>query len=138
MPTIMWLATASGTEPEDIIKYRQAVMKSVGGHMAAAAQIVRGKVDYSDDLLYHAESIAQSMQSTASLFPEDSDFGDTRALVEIWEQPAEFGKIVEQASTASTAFLQAVKAGDHAELRTEFEKLGEACKACHKDYREED
>ena len=138
LPMATWLAGAVAAEPEDVIQYRQAVMKSVGGHMAAIAQIVRGKVDYPDDLLYHAESIAYSMKSAGALFPEDSDFGDTRALVEIWEQPAEFNQVLEDAGVASDAFLQAVKSGDQAALGTKFENLGDACKACHKDFREEE
>ena len=36
--------TVLGDESEDIIKYRQAVMKAIGGHMSATSLIVRGKI----------------------------------------------------------------------------------------------
>jgi len=40
----------SAAEPEDIIKYRQNMMKSIGGHTSAAGAIVQGKVDYKTHL----------------------------------------------------------------------------------------
>jgi hypothetical protein len=44
-------------DSEEIIKYRKAVMKSQAGHMGAVAKIVLGKVDFRDDLLYHARAL---------------------------------------------------------------------------------
>ena len=43
--------TAFAAEPEDIIKYRQTVMKANGAHMAAAGAIINGKVDFFFELL---------------------------------------------------------------------------------------
>ncbi len=133
-----WTAAAPAAESEDIIKYRQGVMASVGGHTAAATQIVRGKVDYADDLAYHAESIARSMQTVESLFPEGSDFGETRALDSVWSKPVEFKQVSEKAREATKAFLAAVKANDKAALVDEFKAMVDACKACHKDFRQKE
>ncbi len=132
-----WGAIASAAEPEDIIKYRQGVMKSVGGHMGALTQIVRGKVDYPDDAQYHAESIARSMKTVLSLFPADSDFGETRALESVWSKPDEFKKVAEAAGAAAEELAQAYRSGG-GDVGEKFEALGEACKACHKDFREEE
>jgi cytochrome c556 len=129
--------TAIAAEAEDIIKYRQGVMKSVGGHMAAAAQIVRGKVEYADDLVYHAESIARAMQTVESLFPEDSDFGETRALDAIWYQAEKFKTVSDEARTATSAFRDTVKANDKAAFAAKFKLVTDSCKACHKDFRAE-
>ncbi len=130
-------ADVSAAEPEDIIKYRQSVMKSVGGHMGALAQIARGKVDYPDDASYHAQSVARSMKTVESLFPPDSDFGETRALDDIWSKPDDFKKVAERAAQAANEMAEAYANGspDAAEI---FEALGDACKACHKDFRQED
>ncbi len=129
-------ATTMGAETEDIIKYRQGVMKSVGGHTAAAAQIVRGKVDYADDLVYHAESIARSMQTVESLFPKDTDFGETRALDAIWSQADKFKQVSEESRAATKAFVDAAKANDKAAFAAKFKAMVDSCKACHKDFRE--
>ncbi len=131
-------AGAVAAEAEDIIKYRQGVMKSVGGHTVAAAQIVRGKVDYGDHLAYHVESITQSMKTVLSLFPDGSDFGETRALPEIWSQPDQFKQVAEQAGAAAEAFLTVVQAGDKGAWGGKFKAMVDSCKACHKDFRQKD
>ena len=135
--TVGWESAATAAEPEDVIKYRQSVMKSVGGHMGALAQIIRGKVDYPDDSQYHIQSIARSMKTVLSLFPADSDFGETRALESIWEKPDEFKKVAERAGQAADELEQAF-ANKSEDVGAKFKALGEACKACHKDFREEE
>ena len=70
------LATTGTTwsaDSEDIIKYRNSVMKAYAGHTGAAARIVRGKVDYTDQLLMHATAMRDISMLVGKLFPEDSD-----------------------------------------------------------------
>lgn len=130
--------TAHAAEPEDIIKYRQAFMKSVGGHMGSIAQIVRGKVDYKEDLVFHAQSIATAMRDVPKLFPDGSDFGETRALESIWDKPDDFNKAADAAKVAAEEFAIAVGGSEGAELMGKFKNLVDGCKGCHKDFREED
>jgi len=128
---------ALALESEEIIKYREAVMKSQAGHMGAIAQIVRGKVDYTQDLKYHAEALKASMDTISNLFPEGSDFGVTRALPAIWEKRPEFDKAAKDAEAAAADFLKAVESGDKSAIGDRFAALADACKGCHKDFREE-
>ena len=130
--------TAVAATPEDTIKYRQAVMKSVGGHTGAIAQIVRGKVDHKEDLAYHAESISRSLDNVPKLFPDGSDFGETRALASIWEKSDDFKQKASDAKDAAAAFAAAAESGNESEIGPKFKTLVDACKACHKDYREEE
>ena len=54
------LATTGTTwsaDSEEIIKYRNSVMKAYAGHTGAASRIVRGKVDYTDQLSLHATAM---------------------------------------------------------------------------------
>jgi cytochrome c556 len=129
---------AEAQDAEDIIKYRQGVMKSVGGHMAAAGLVVQGKVNFSDDLSQHAESIARSLSKAEALFPKGSDFGETRALEVVWKKPDDFKKVATRGGAAAAEFAKAVKVGDKAAMGAKFKDLGDACKACHKDYRKEE
>lgn len=130
--------TAFAATEEDTIKYRQAVMKSVGGHMGAIAQIVRGKVDHKEDLAYHAEAISRAMDDVVKLFPKGSDFGETRALSAIWEKAADFKQKSEDSRSAAAAFAAAARSGSQSDIGPKFKGLADSCKACHKDYREED
>jgi cytochrome c556 len=130
--------TAFAAEPEDIIKYRQNVMKSNGAHMAAAAAIINGKVDFKSQLGDHAKALQAINKDVASLFPKDSDFGETKALDAVWKNNAEFQKRAKDASQKADAFAKAVAAGDSKNYGARFKELSDSCKSCHKDYRKEE
>lgn len=136
MATAVLAPPSTAAEPQDIIKYRQAVMKSQGGHMGAAAQIIKGKVDFGSDLQYHATALAASSTGLAKLFPKGSDFGETRAKTEIWTNAAEFEKASKDAENKASAFLAAAKSNDTAAIAKTFGDLSETCKGCHKKFRE--
>lgn len=141
LPTLLavgWLHGLNAAQPEDIIKYRRNVMKSQGGHMGAAADILRGKVEFGSDLTYHTEALAASLKTVSKLFPEGSDFGDTRAKSEVWKRRADFDKATREADKAGAAFLAAVKSNDKAAIAKSFGTLADACKGCHQDFREKE
>jgi cytochrome c556 len=135
----LMVATAShAAEPQDIIDYRIANMKASAGHMAAANAIIRGKVDYKNQLADHARALQAVNRDIVVLFPKDSDFGDTRALDAVWSRNAEFQKRAQDARAKADAFAKAVVAGDSKNYAARFGELNDACKACHKDFRKEE
>ncbi len=133
------VVTVAGAEsdPEDVIKYRKSMMKAIGGHMAASAAIINGKVNYKGDLADHAKAIQALTKDVAGLFPKDSDFGDTDALDTVWKKPADFKKRADDAKTKAAAFAKMAATGDMAKSGAAFKELNDACKACHKDFRKE-
>ena len=130
--------SAFAAEPEDIIKYRQNVMKSQAAHMAAAAAIIQGKVDFKNQLGDHAKALQATNKDVASLFPKDSDFGDTNALDAIWKNNAEFQKRSKDVRAKADALAKAVAANDTKNYGARFKDLSESCKSCHKDFRKEE
>ena len=132
------LAPSYAAESEDIIKYRVSVMKAYAGHMGAAARIVRGKVDFQDQLKLHADSMEGIASITLELFPEDSDFGETRAKEEVWSKPKEFADAVKANQKAAGDFSKAVAGGDKEAIAGSFKKLSDSCKSCHEDFRAEE
>jgi cytochrome c556 len=135
----MLLATPAGAqEPENQIKYRQAVMSAIGGHTGAASQIVRGNVVAEGALLIHAEALAALTRDIPHLFPEGSDLGETKAKPTIWEQWDKFTEASAKARTATDGFLAAVKHGDPQAIGAAFRQVGDSCKGCHDDFRLED
>jgi cytochrome c556 len=125
-------------DPEDQIKYRQNYMKAIGGHMGSANQLVRGKVDRQGHLMRHATALTQLTKDLPVLFPEGSDFGETDAKEEIWSDWEAFEQAANKTSKASAAFANAVQSGNGDAINEHFKDLGEACKGCHKKYREEE
>lgn len=132
-------ATAShAAAPENYIKYRQAMMKAVGGHMSASSQILRGKVSVDGDLAMHARALAGLNANLTRLFPEGSDFGETKAKEAIWEDWAKFEQAANAARDATAAFAEAAASGDTAQIKAAHKDVGKSCKGCHKDFRQKD
>lgn len=126
------------SDPEDIIKYRQNVMKVNGANMAAMAAILQGKVpEFKDRLGDHARGVQAGTKNIPALFPKDSDFGDTEALESVWKNPAEFKKRSDDTSKKADALAKAVAGGDTKAIQARFRELSDSCKACHKDFRKE-
>lgn len=55
---------------------------------------------------------------------------------EIWAQPDEIRKRVLRVQSRGRALQRAVERGDVPETRAVLKQLGGACKACHKDFRD--
>ena len=125
-------------EPEDIIKYRQNMMKAIGGHTGAAGAIIQGKVDYKNQLADHARALQALTGDIPALFPKDSDFGDTKAKDGVWSNRAEFEKTAKDAKARVATFAKAVQDGNQQAIVASYKEMGEGCKSCHKDFRKKD
>lgn len=135
------LATLSFTAPaladgDGEIKYRQSVMKSIGGHMGGMAGILKGQTGNKANLQTHASGIAALSKIAGTVFPEGSDFGETQALPVIWEKPDDFAKAVKMLQDAADNLDMVAKSGDMAQFGQAFGVLGKACKNCHENFRE--
>jgi cytochrome c556 len=132
------LSVLGESDPEDIIKYRQNVMKANGAHMAAIAAIIQGKVPYHDQLAEHVKAVQDINRYVHTLFPKGSDFGNTKARDAVWQKPDEFAKRAKDTQQKADALAKAVAAKDTKSYAPRFKELSESCKACHKDFRREE
>ena len=117
------------------IKYRQAVMKAVGGHMGGAVAIIKGKVPYKDDLVVHATGLNDMANLAANAFKQKTEGGKTRAKPEIWENSDDFSDKLGALKKATAAFLAAAKSGGPAAAGAKLGAVGDSCKGCHKKFR---
>lgn len=129
------LATPASAD-EAAIKYRQGVMKALGGHMGSVAAIVKGKVAHKGHLAGHADAIAAIGKMTGDIFPKDSGMGKTGALPAIWEKPDDFAQAVAAFEDASVQFAMAANGGDMGAIGAALGGLGKSCGGCHKPFRE--
>ena len=134
--TIVGLSTAhAADEPENIIKYRQNVMKGVGAHITNIAAVVKGQVTITDNLMTDAQGVANGLANVDKLFPAGTESGKTNALAAIWEDRAGFSKALADAQAAAKNILDAVSSNDIAVIGKALGALGKACGGCHKPYR---
>jgi cytochrome c556 len=125
-------AKADGLDP---IAVRQAVMSLQGGDFAYIRAVLAAKGDVKP-LEVPAKAIMKSTAVIPTLFPKGTESGgDTRALPEVWSDPAGFQKIAAAARDAATKLAAAAKADDADEVAADTKLLGEQCGACHKAYR---
>jgi cytochrome c556 len=125
-------AKADGLDP---IAVRQAVMSLQGGDFAYIRAVLAANGDVKP-LEVPAKAIIKSTAVIPSLFPKGTESGgDTRALPEVWSDPAGFQKIAAAATDAATKLAAAAKAGDADKVAADTKLLGEQCGACHKKYR---
>ena len=130
-------ATASpiAEASEADIKYRQTVMKALGGHMGSIAAIAKGQVGHSKHLFGHASAINAIAAMTSDIFPKGSGGENTRAKDEIWQKWSEFEKTIAALQGATAKLLEAANAGDPAAVGAALGGVGKACGGCHQPFR---
>ncbi|HSG89056.1 MAG TPA: cytochrome c [Pseudomonadales bacterium] len=127
-------AALPGAADQGLIDYRQAVYKSIGGHMSAIAGVLKREAPHVGDLPMHARGIAELAPLTLHLFPEASADGRTEALAAIWEDPDAFDEKRSDFIEAATAF-GAVADADMDTYVGAFRTLGGTCKGCHDNFK---
>ena len=116
-------------EPANIIKYRQAVMKAIGGHTGAIAGVVKGEVSFAGDVAAHARGIQEMSQLISKLFPKGTDSGmqaKTRALPSIWAEQVKFDAAVKAFQDASANLVRIAEAGDPTAFGGGLQQLGKS------------
>ena len=126
-------------EPENVIKYRQSVMKSMGGHLGAIVGVVKGEISYVDHVAAHARGINEMSKLLAGLFPEGTsqfEFAKTRALPEIWDDFSKFEAAAKALEAESAKMVEVAASGDLGAIGGQLQNLGKACGSCHKSFRQ--
>ncbi len=131
---IVAVGGAAYAEGFDPIETRKAGQDLLAGDFGGIKAVIVANGDVKT-----LEGPAKAIQRWAlvfpTLFPAGSDKGDTKAAPAIWSDPAGFQKAAVALSNAGATLAAAAKAGDATAVAAAFKGVGEACGACHKDYR---
>lgn len=123
-------------KPEDVIKYRKAVMTVQSWNMRPLALMVKGQQPYDAALFAWYAGV---IQSTSFMLPDaflpGSDKGDTRAKPEIWKDAAKFKQAVDNFNADATRLVAATKAGTLDAVKGPFGALAKNCGSCHNEFR---
>jgi cytochrome c556 len=119
----------------DLIAVRQAAFAMNNGDFAFIRAVVAAKSDVKP-LENPAKAIAMWAAVIPTVFPKGTETGgDTKALPEIWSDPAGFQKIAMALGSAATKLATDATAGDTDAVAADSKLMGEQCGACHKAYR---
>lgn len=129
--------TGGAIAQEGPIKYRKGVMKAIGGHADAIAQISYGGVSHSAHLVDHATAFEALSKMITVAFEEDAmASGDvkTRAKEEIWKNSSDYQAKADALVKAAGDFAAAARAGE-SNIAAKLDPVWDSCKGCHKKYR---
>jgi cytochrome c556 len=141
-----WLAAAiliasaasaqdAGKLDEGAIKYRQSVMESVGGDMAAISNIMKYGLPLTGNVVVHAEGLASHAKLVSSAFERKVTSGPNDAEPAIWEKADEFKEKTKAFETETAKLVEVAKAGDPAALGVQMKATGKSCGGCHESFR---
>jgi cytochrome c556 len=120
---------------ENVTEYRQHLMVAIGGHMAAVASIVKGRLSLPEHIAQHAELIGHTAKLVPSAFEDRVVDGPTDAKPEIWVQMDQFTALNSEMAEASLALAEAARTGDARSVALAMRDLGKTCGSCHQRFR---
>ena len=132
-------AQADLFDPEDAVKYRQALYQVISAQTSVMGGMVRGNIEFDGkEINQRAQNIAQ----TAALLPETyfpatRDVRDSRMRERAWSNMEDFQSKGGAFRTALEELLEASSASDfnQAKARPVVGALVQSCRSCHDDYR---
>jgi cytochrome c556 len=127
---------------EDQIRWRQSAYHTMAWSMARIKANVEGQ--YNKDQVVEAANVIQAIANSkmGALYQPGSDKGkgwkETRLKPAFFTDKENLPKIAQGFGAAANEMAKVAAGGDAAAVKAQFGKLGEACKACHEKFREED
>ena len=126
---------------EDALEARQGFMKMLSINMGALAGMAKGEIAYDAAAATTAGNNIEALTkyTVPALFIEGTspdDGVETEALPAIWENSEDFAAKYAALGEAAMGAGAAAGGGQEA-VGPVVQQLGEACKACHDDYRKD-
>jgi len=123
---------------EAAIDYRQAGFSMIKHHFGPMGAMVKGEKEFNaEEFAKNAEAVAALSKFPINGFIPGSDMGETEAKDNIWTNMDDFKKKMETFQVEAASLAEIAKGGDMAAIKPQFGKVGESCKACHKEYKKD-
>ncbi len=139
---LLWTAATSAKEPspgEQAIDYRHSLYDVLAWNWMPLTKMAKGDAPYDKDRFATlANRVAYLSPLLTEAFPNGSYIAKkTDAKPIIWEQRAEFDGLLNKLATRTAALSETAKSGDLSKIRPAVQAVGEACKECHKKFKED-
>ena len=117
--------------------YRQSYFALLAANFGPMVAAVKGEIPWEQSQM---ENSANDLAALSTLnimrgFGDGSDKGTTRAKPEIWENKADFTSKMETLHKELATLQEITAKGDQAATSKQVAATGEACKACHDEYK---
>ncbi len=123
-------------EPEGVVAYRIAVMRTLGAQMMAIKTALTETPEFRDNIVWHGRIINDAAKNMLAAFPEGSNAPPSASLDVIWQKWDEFEASAKKLEELSAAFLEVARKGDPKATLQAFAKMGkQGCGGCHETFR---
>jgi cytochrome c556 len=127
------LSGVARADNQDVIDYRQHIMKTLGEQAQSLAMVMQGKAP-AENVAIHAQLLAVTAATVEAAFKEKVAGGESKA--DVWAKWDDFSKRSKELSANMADLAKTAQAGG---LEATKAKMGTAmtCKGCHEIYREQ-
>ena len=129
--------SAQFQKPEDAVKYRKAGMTVMGAHFGRIGAMAQGRIPFDANVAAaNADLVVTMSKLPFAGFVEGTsgkDKGEPNAKV--WSDRAGFDAGAKKMQDEVVKLAAAARTNNLETLKTAFGAAGDACKACHDDYR---
>ncbi len=130
-------AAAQFQKPEDAIKYRESVMFVMANHLGRVGAMVQGRVPYDAAVAtQNAEIVATMSHLPWPAFAESTPgSGKGKASSKIWSDRAKFDEAARKMQDEVAKLVVAARTNSLDNVKSAFGSVGQACKGCHDNFR---
>ena len=134
------LAVSHLDDEQMMQSYRQSYLALLGLNFGPMVAMVKGEIPWDQERL---EAFADDLDTLMDVdflrgFPEGSQRGTTRAKPEIWDNKDDFADKYADLQKAVASLDEVAATGDRDAIAREVAATGDACKACHDEYKAKD
>ena len=130
---VVTASTLARADDQDVIDYREHIMKTMGEQVAAMSQIVQQKAP-ADNFATHVQILAITAARAKKAFEPKVLGGEAKPVV--WAQWPDFAKRLDDLTAATAELANTAKAGGVAAAQPKMQ-AALTCKSCHDTYRVE-
>jgi cytochrome c556 len=123
-------------KPEDLLKYRQGVMRAVAFQFGPLTGVAKGEVQWGPAMGQKAVNLAALSVIAGDVFsPASKGLANSDAKPEIWAKPDDFKMKMTAFQAEAAKLADLAKAGNVEAIKAQVNAVGKACGACHDDFR---
>jgi len=124
------------TRPGQPVKQRQMAFKEMVKAFEPMGVMLRDGRYEADKFTVQAERLVAKRDAPWSHFGPDTNYPPTKATPDVWKQPEQFEKDKQAFIATTDTLLTAAKSKNKAQVEEAYEAVHQACKTCHKQFKE--
>ena len=139
--SVLTAVQAADPKPQDVVDYRKSVYTVIGWNFKPIGAMMKGEVPFdAAAVARHAQYVEMMSKAAPEGFAKGSGpdaVKDTEAKPEIWTNPDKFKTAMSNFQQESAKLAEVAKVGKEADIKAQFGKTAETCKACHKEFKKD-